>query len=212
MEKLSKERMRPIRDEVYLQIRKAIIRGVYKPGEKLQEEDLAEALGTSRTPIREALRKLEVENLVTYYPHRGTMVSDVSVDEVDELYQVRTLVEVFIAKRAALNATPEDIAQLRKILKDGEQCTDPDDILSNVELFNDTLFEIAHADALVDINRRIRFTLQRVVVNNHLNPERRKTAYEEHCKIVDALEAHDSDLAQKYTLEHMAHSPRKLKQ
>ena len=211
LEKLTRARLRPIRDEVYLQIRKAIIRGTFKPGDKLQEEDLAEMLGTSRTPIREALRKLEVENLVIYYPHRGTVVSDVAVDEVEELYQVRTLIETFIAKRAALNATAEDIAQLRKILEDGRNCTDPEEILSNVELFNNTLFEISRADALVDLNRRIRYTLQRVLVNNHLNPERREQAYQEHCRIVDALEAHDSDLAQRYTLEHLTSSPKKLK-
>ena len=212
VKKLSEERMRPIRDEVYHRLRQAIIRGVYKPGEKLQEVALAEDLGTSRTPIREALRKLEVENLVTYFPHKGTVVSDVPTDEVEELYQVRTLLERFIARRAAINATPENVKKLRKILAMEELCEAPDEILDAVEQFNATLFEISHAEHLVDLNRRVREMLQRVMANNHLNPERRISAHNEHLKIVDALEKNDPDLAESRTIEHMDHSPRLPKQ
>lgn len=211
VKKLTAERMRPIRDEVYHRIRQAILRGIYKPGEKLQEEALAEALGTSRTPVREALRKLEVEQFVTYFPHRGTVVSSISSDEVDDLYRVRTMIEVLVTRRAAKMATPEDIRKLRKILAVSELCVEPDEILDSVELFNNTLFEISNAPSLVDINRRIRELLQRVMSSNHLNPERRVEAHREHQLIVDALEANDPDLAEKYTLEHLGNSPRKLK-
>ncbi len=210
--KLSAKRMRPIRDEVYHRIRQAIIRGAYQPGEKLQELDLAEMLGTSRTPVREALRKLEVENLVTYYPHKGTVVSEVNTDEVEEIYEVRTLLEVFIARRAAARATPEDVKKLRRILARGELCEEPDDILDAVERFNEVLFEVSGAVSLVDLNRRVREILQRIVVSNHLNPERRASARLEHRRIVDALEANDLDLAEKYTREHMERSPRTLKE
>ncbi len=208
MNRLSVERMRPIRDEVYQRIRKAIIRGVYKPGDRLQEEWLAEELGTSRTPVREALRKLEVERFVTYYPHKGTVVSEVSRDEIEELYQVRQLLEVFIARRAAKNAAPEDIARLRAVLAQEERCVEADDILDAVENFNNALFEISRADSLVDLNRRIREYLQRVTTSNHLNPVRRKQAHGEHLLIIEALEAHDADLAEQRTIEHLNHSPR----
>ena len=211
VKKLSAERMRPIRDEVYHRIRQAILRGVYQPGEKLQEEALAEALGTSRTPVREALRKLEVEQFVTYYPHRGTVVSAISPDEVDDLYRVRTLLEVLIIRRAAERATPEQVRSLRKILAVSELCVEPDEILDSVELFNSALFDVSGAPSLVILNRHIRELLQRVVSSNHLNPERRAQAHREHMLIVDALEANDPDLAEERTLEHLGNSPRKIK-
>lgn len=211
MKKLSRERIRPIRDEVYERLRKAIIQGAYKPGDKLQEEQLAEQLGISRTPVREALRKLEMEKLVLHSPHRGTIVSDVSVDEVEDLYHLRELAETIITKRAAMNATPADISRLRSILAKGETYTDPDDILDGVEAFNNALFELACADSLVDIERRIRLTLQRVTTSNHLDPERRKSANAEHHRIVDAMAARDMERIEACIREHLSHSPRALR-
>ena len=174
----------------------------------MQEESLAKELGVSRTPVREALRKLEVENFVTYYPHRGTVVSEVPADEIDELYQIRRLLEVFIIRRAATRATSKDTERLRGILEREEECIEPDDILDAVEAFNNTLFQLSGATTLVDINKRIREMLQRTMVSNHLNPERRRQAHEEHLKIVEALEHNDPDLAEQYTIEHLNHSPR----
>lgn len=211
MEKLPQQRFRPIRDEVYQMLRQAILRGEYKPGDRLQEETLAEQLGTSRTPVREALRKLEVESFVNYYPHRGTVVSEVSTDEIEELYQIRTIIESFIAKRAAINATDKDIKHLREILANGEKLTDDIEILDNIEQFNETIFEIAGSRSLADLNRKIRELLRRVVVSNHLDPQRRTRAHSEHVRIVDAFEKNDPELAQKVTIEHLGHSPRALK-
>lgn len=204
--------MRPIRDEVYHRLRQAILRGIYRPGEKLQEVALAEDLGTSRTPVREALRKLEVERLVVYYPHRGTVVAEVAADEIAELYQVRTLLERFIARRAARNAGPQDIARLRKILAIVELCEEPDEILEAVEDFNDAIFKLSGAEHLVDLARRIRELLQRVLVSNHLDPVRRAEAHQEHLHIVEALEANDPDRAEQYTIEHMNRAPRVMRQ
>lgn len=209
--KLSEARKRPIRDEVFFQIRKAIIRGDYKPGEKLQEEDLAEQLGTSRTPVREALRKLESERLVTYYPHRGTVVSEISNDEIDELFAVRTLIEVLIARRAAVKATPDDIKKLRAYLEKTECGDDTDVILDSVEAFNEKIFQISGAERLTDLNRRIREYLQRLLISSHTEPRRKAEAAAEHMKIVEALEAGDPDLAEKYTREHMKNAPKIMK-
>lgn len=209
--KLSEARKRPIRDEVFFQIRKAIIRGDYKPGEKLQEEDLAEQLGTSRTPVREALRKLESEKLVTYYPHRGTVVSEISNDEIDELFAVRALIEVLIARRAAVKATPDDIKKLRAYLEKAECSDDTDLILNSVEAFNEKIFQISGAERLTDLNRRIREYLQRLLISSHTEPRRKAEAAAEHMKIVEALEAGDPDLAEKYTREHMKNAPKIMK-
>ena len=208
MQKLSRERMRPIRDEVHDTIRKAIIRRKYAPGERLQEEALAAELGVSRTPVREALRKLEVDGLVTYYPHKGSVVAGVSLDEVEDLYRVRLVLEVLIVRRAAERANADDIVRLLRILDEEQRCEDPDDILDAVEKFNAALFEVAAAHSLAKLNQSIRETLQQVMISNHLNPVRRKEAHSEHLRIVEALAANDPDLAEKYTVEHLNHSPR----
>lgn len=203
--------MRPIRDEVYSRIRQAIIRGVYQPGDRLQEETLAEQLGTSRTPVREALRKLEIERLVVYYPHRGTVVSEVVTDEIEELYQVRILLETMIAKRAAQNATDEDIEHLRDLLEQSKKMTDSDELLDCIEQFNNYIFEMASCDYLVDLNKRAHDILRRAMTYNALDEERRSGTYTEHCRIVDALSKHDLEAAQQATAEHILASASRIK-
>lgn len=208
LKKISYAQRCPMRETVYQQLRKAIIRGHYKPNDNLREEDLAKQLGVSRTPVREALRKLESESLVTYYPHRGTVVSEISNDEIDELFAVRTLIEALIARRAAAKATAADIKKLKLCLERAESSDDPDDILNEIETFNETIFQISDAERLTDLGKRIREHLQRLLVSNHPDPDRRAAAAAEHMRIVEALEANDSDLAEKLTREHLTKVPR----
>lgn len=207
--KLSEERARLIRDEIFCQLRKAIVRRVYKPGEKLREETLAEQLGTSRTPVREALRKLESEKLVNYYPHKGAVVSEISKEEMEDLFAIRALLEKLIIRRAAMKAKPEDIQELRRYLEASETPGDADTILDAIDAFNEKIFEIAGASQLADINRRVRECLQRMLVSNHLDPVRSVIARTEHMKIVEALEAGDPELAEKYVEEHTKNATEK---
>ena len=116
MKKIELNRMQPIRDVIYQRIRKAILRGDFRPGERLIEEQLSRDLGTSRTPVREALRKLEVEKMVVHHPHKGVVITDVPANEMEDLYEIRAHVESIIAKRAALSACAEDIEQLNACL------------------------------------------------------------------------------------------------
>jgi DNA-binding GntR family transcriptional regulator len=211
MNKLSASRIRPIRDEVYHILRKEIMTGVYKPGDRLQEESLAEQLGISRTPVREALRKLETERLVDYYPHKGTIVSDISTSESEELFLVRTFIEILINKRAAQNATSKDIDELRKILIETQKHQTADLIIASVERFNVKLFEISKSEYLVDLNYRVREMIKRIVAMNALNPDRRQRILEEHSRIVDAIEKKDEDLIEKYTAAHIQSSYNQFK-
>lgn len=197
---------RPIRDVVYKHILAGILNGTYKPGDRLREETLADDLGVSSTPVREALRKLEVERFVDYYPRKGTVVSEIPSDEVEELYKVRQLLEVLIIRRGAEKATAKDIAKLRKFLTEEENFSEPDDIYEIMVQFNRTLLELSHADNLIALTKRVRESLNRVFNRNYLDPERRRRAHEEHVRIVDALEAHDADLAEKLIVEHLHNS------
>lgn len=209
--KLSEEQVRLTRDKIFSQLRRAIIRRIFKPGEKLQEEMLAEQLGTSRTPVREALRKLESEKLVTYSPHKGAVVADTSEKEFEDLCAVRAFTEKLIIRRAALQANPEDIQELRQYLEASVAGEDADIILDAIDAFNEKIFEIAGADQLAVMHRHIRECLQRMRASNHLNPIRSAVAYAEHLKIVEALEAGDPELAEKYIEEHMRNAPQSFR-
>lgn len=211
MNKISAERMRPIREDVYLAIRQEILDGTLKPGDRLQEEQLARQFGTSRTPIREALRKLEVENFVNYSPYRGTIVAEVSADEIPDLLEVRILVESLIIRRAVKNVTSEDIKRLRALIEEGERLKDPSEIMANVDLFNATMFALGKCENLEALNMRIREVLKRVVVSKYLHPKRHTEAVAEHRLLVDALEAKDADLAVKRIVEHLRNSPKIIK-
>lgn len=101
-----------IRAQVADQLRAAIMEGMYLPGDRLVERDLCERLGVSRTSLREALRQIEAEGLIDFFPHRGAVVREITEEEVLELWELRTAIESLVARRFALYGTEEDIARL----------------------------------------------------------------------------------------------------
>jgi DNA-binding GntR family transcriptional regulator len=211
MEKIHADRMIPIRDVIYQNIRKAILRGIYLPGERLMEEQLARELGTSRTPVREALRKLEVEKIVSHHPYRGVVVSEIKKEEIEDLYEIRTLVETIIVKHAAQNATTEDIARLTDLMDKEESTSDVNVILDCIDEYNRTIAEIANCPYIADFARMTRETLGRMIISTHLQPKRRPRAQKEHREIVAALAAGDGKLAQKLTVQHLKNASRSVR-
>jgi len=206
IEAISKNRLRPIRDEVYHAIKDAILKGAYKPQQRFKETDLAKTLGVSRTPIREAMRKLEIDGLVEYVPHKGTVVSGFDLSEILDIYEVRTVLETLIAKRAAENITDELIEKLKLNIKKFETEENNDTILALLDEFNELIYEASKCSKLVNLMRHTRGYFKRVRISNHTDPERRKDAILEHERIVSVLEKRDPDLAVKYTLEHIESS------
>jgi DNA-binding GntR family transcriptional regulator len=97
---------------VYEQIRQAIVEGHYSPGQRLIEQRIAEELSLSRTPVREALHRLEAEGLVQSEPNRGAVVRALSVDDIADIYGLRARLEGYAAELAAQRATPEEIAAI----------------------------------------------------------------------------------------------------
>ena len=107
----------PLRREIETRLRAAIVDGRFKPGDRLIEREMCKLLGVSRASLREALRQLEAEELVTIVPHRGPVVSEITVEEAEQLYDVRAMLEGLAARRFAETASDEDIAVLRQALK-----------------------------------------------------------------------------------------------
>ena len=106
---------RPLREIVYEELKMQILRGTIVPGTRLMEVEMAEQMGVSRTPIREAIHKLEKEGLVVIEPRRGAYVSRVSMEDMLEILELRENLEGFAAYRAALNMTEEEKQELRKV-------------------------------------------------------------------------------------------------
>jgi DNA-binding GntR family transcriptional regulator len=102
----------PVRAQVLRNLREAILDRTFKPGQRLLERELCEMTGVSRTPVREALRQLESEGLVVMVPNRGPVVAQITLEEAADLYDVRGVLEALAARRFAMNATDDEVAEL----------------------------------------------------------------------------------------------------
>ncbi|MFY0543579.1 GntR family transcriptional regulator [Brevibacillus sp. H7] len=115
-------------ERVVSRLREAILKREFKPGERLVQEELAEAMGVSRMPIREALRQLEKEGLVTLEPHKGAIVTPVTADDIEEIYHLRATLEAMAVERSLPHLTAEDKRTLRQLADDMEQAAAKHDV------------------------------------------------------------------------------------
>ena len=109
---------KPLRELVCENIRQAIIDGTFSPGERLMEIQLADEMGVSRTPVREAIRKLELEGFVVMIPRRGTYVADISIKDINEVYEIRTSLDVLAAGLAAERINDDELETAAPVGRD----------------------------------------------------------------------------------------------
>ena len=105
-------------DKAYQTVRERIVRGVYPASSRITEQEVAAAAGVSRTPVREALRKLHAEGLLEFIPHQGAIVTEWTNEDRDDVFELRALLESYGAARAARRMTPQAIAELRQLAED----------------------------------------------------------------------------------------------
>lgn len=150
--------------EVVLEaVREAILTNVFEPGARLRQEELAEMFGTSRIPVREALRALEYEGLVRSEPHRGFTVTTLDADDVEEVYEMRVLLEGEAVRLAIPLLTDEDIAELDAFFKAMTESDDPDAQLAARERFYIRLFATAGRPRLLSLIVRLRQEVARAL-------------------------------------------------
>ncbi|SDF22645.1 GntR family transcriptional regulator [Sporomusa acidovorans] len=207
---------KPLREVVAETLREAIVAGTLKPGERLMEIQLAEELGVSRTPVREAIRKLELEGFVVMIPRRGTYVADLSIKDINEVFEIRTALDVLAAGLAVERITEDELEQLERLLVEIVELLDhQDDIEKIVEVdsqFHDVLYRASRNDRLVGIinNLREQFTRFRSISIQY--PGRMRISVEEHRRLVEAIATRDTELAQQIAREHMENSEQTLLQ
>jgi len=132
----------------YAQIRQAIVEGRYRPGQRLIEQRIAEEFALSRTPVREALRRLEAEGLVQSEPNRGAIVRDLTTDDLADLYDLRARLEAYAAELAAVRIEPREVEELDAAIADFDEA-----------LTAEQIDAIEATRVIADANRRIHATI-----------------------------------------------------
>jgi DNA-binding GntR family transcriptional regulator len=200
-----RERIRLV-DEVAQLLRERIYSGAYPPGTKLRQEQLAEQLRVSRTPLREALRVLERDGLVQAEAGRGVRVVEADPAALVEAYRLREAVDGMAARLAAEQATDEGIAQLHESLAQQRQAVDPWDAaaytLRNVE-FHTMVMQMAANRWIMAELPLVRMTSQVFTPVLLLPPERGREAVADHAEIVAAIADRDGDRAEERARHHI---------
>jgi len=196
---------KPLREIVFESMREAILSGVLQPGERLMEIQLAEEMGVSRTPVREAIRKLELENFVVMIPRKGAYVAGVSSKDVADVFEIRSALEGLAAGLAAERITEDELEQMERVLfyRANEGELDLEQIVKSDTDFHALVYKASRNDRLIQILENLREQIQRFRATSLAVPGRNKLALEEHRMIVEALRNHDSEEAQALAMAHI---------
>lgn len=187
-------------------IRENILSGKYQPNEELKEKTIGEELGVSRTPVREALRQLELEGLVSIIPNKGAYVVGITQKDMQDIYEIRDRLEGLCAKWAATNITKEQLDELEEIVFLAEFHAKKGNAEQLVELddkFHETLYKASNSKELGRVLSDFHHYLQRVRKVTLKDDARAKESNKEHMMIVEALKERNADLAERLASEHI---------
>jgi len=203
-----------LRNRIHNKIREDILKGRYKTGESLVEMKLAEELGVSRTPVREALRQLELEGLVTSIPNKGVIVSGITVQDIEDIFEIRSLIEGLAAKRAVNKITEDDLKRMEEILELTDFYTTKEDVEKWSELdteFHEIIFKACKSKPLWNVLSNFHHFTQRPRIFSLHVPGRMKAAADEHRKIFQAFVERDQVKAEKAMVKHVCNAKQNLK-
>jgi DNA-binding GntR family transcriptional regulator len=196
-----------LREIVYEELKRQIMVGEIAPGTRMMEVELAEEMGVSRTPVREAIRKLEKEGLVTIEPRRGAYASDISAKDMVDILEVRQDLEGMAAGIAAQKITDEGRIELENIArkyKDSVDREDIEEIIKNDEAFHKYIVSLSGNKTLIKMVSQVQELALRFRYIYYEDFSRFKNQPSEHQAIVDAIAGGDVAGARKYAEEHLA--------
>ncbi|MBK5912380.1 hypothetical protein CCR85_12885 [Rhodothalassium salexigens] len=203
-------------ERAYRTIREGILRGRFAPGDRLVEEELAEYCGVSRTPIRDAIRRLDGDMLVRWEPNRGAVVASLSDEDVGDLFEIRALIEGHAARRAAERADPAtldrldaEVAAVFEALDSGSPYYTETFLEANAR-FHDAIYDMAGSERLREIRQRLvdQSVVLRTVRQFALEDLRRSNMH--HADLIAALRAGDGQWAQSVMVAHILAAHRRL--
>ena len=196
----------PLRDVVFNTLRRAILRGELKPGERLMEIQLANKLGVSRTPIREAIRKLELEGLVLMIPRKGAEVAEITEKNLRDVLEVRCALEELAVQLACDRIDRERVRELHAAaahFRDILGSADITQIAAADEAFHDVIFKATGNDRLIQLLNNLREQMYRYRIEYLKKKECYPQLLKEHATIMKAIEEHDKEKATRITGQHI---------
>ena len=197
----------PLRDVVFNTLRRAILRGELKPGERLMEIQLANKLGVSRTPIREAIRKLELEGLVLMIPRKGAEVAEITEKNLRDVLEVRCALEELAVQLACDRIDREKLKELHAAAEHFRKILDSDDITAigeADEAFHDVIFAATDNERLIQLLNNLREQMYRYRIEYLKKKECHPQLLKEHAAIIKAIEGHDKEHATQITVRHIS--------
>ena len=196
----------PLRDVVFNTLRKAILRGELKPGERLMEIQLANKLGVSRTPVREAIRKLELEGLVLMIPRKGAEVADISEKSLKDVLEVREALEELAARLACDKITKEGINRLKEAAQDFCSALKSNDITQMAEAdvrFHDVICNATENQKLGQLLNNLREQMYRYRIEYLKDQQVYEKLLSEHEEIIRHIEKGEKDEAARVVSRHI---------
>ena len=196
----------PLRDVVFNTLRQAIRKGELAPGERLMEIQLAEKLGVSRTPIREAIRKLELEGLVLMIPRKGAEVAKISEKSLRDVLEVRRSLEELAIELACQRMSEDDMAELERMQGNFKSAIDRGEAMSiaqSDEQYHDVIYQGTRNDKLVQMLGNLREQMYRYRLEYIKDEDKRQVLLVEHEHILNALKNRNIAEAKKAAREHI---------
>lgn len=194
---------------IFEKIREDILVGEYISGEKIVEAKLAEEFGVSRTPVREALKQLELDGLVDNIPNRGVIVKGISKQDIDDIFAIRIAIEGIAAKWAIERMEESDLEKMKEIFELMEFYTFKKDVDKIAELntkFHEIIYNATKSRYLEHVLTDFQFFMKTTRYKSLSSPGRMESTLEEHREVLDAFMHKDIDRAVKAILEHISNS------
>ena len=205
----------PLRDVVFNTLRQAILKGELKPGERLMEIALAERLGVSRTPIREAMRKLEQEGLVVMIPRRGAQVANITEKDLNDVLEVRIALENVAIEKACARMTEEEMRRLWLAAKEFEHTIAEGNLVKLAEAdvaFHEVIYQASDNKRLIQVLNNMREQIYRYRVEYLKDENAYPTLIQEHRKILELLDKHEKEKVIEVMKVHVEKQAKVVKQ
>jgi len=197
---------KPLREEVYESLKKSILHGKLKAGQRLIEEQLAHQIGISRTPVREAFHKLERDDLVSRLPKGGFAVREFTKEDVEEIFGIRIALESYAAYLAAIHITEDRISTLEKKAKESENALETGEDEKAVQLhteFHDFLYKSCKSKKLIEMINNFRDYFYRYRSPLLHAPEGFKTSTSDHQRMIEAMRKKNPKLVESLVRNHL---------
>jgi DNA-binding GntR family transcriptional regulator len=195
--------------DAYLRLKEAIRKGTLAPGTRVREVEIAHRFGISRTPARDAIRRLESEGLISFVPRHGAVVSQLDHQATMELYDLREILEGAAAAFAARHASAAEIEELEELIAaEPELEKKPDQLADLNQLFHASLYRAAHNRFLERTLIGLRDSMALLGGTSLKVKDRFQTAHDEHVAIVSAIAARDVEKAEQMAMAHIRNAQR----